>query len=103
MARYMVEHNYVQMIGPIWQPGFDCCAMDKELSAYDVRNIRAIAKELFDSNAITRDAIAHWLSLNSGDFQHVADFYASIDDEDFPCADEESEFAYCDCMSDSEE
>jgi len=50
MARYMVERNYVQMIGPIWQPGFDCCAMDKELSAYDVRNIRGIAKELFASD-----------------------------------------------------
>jgi hypothetical protein len=102
MARYMVEHNYVQMISPIWQPGVDCCAMDKELSAYDVRNIEAIAKELFDSNAITRDAIAPWLSLNSGDFQHVDDFYASIGDQDFAWADEESEFAYCDCMCDDE-
>jgi len=50
MARYMVERNYVQMIGPIWQPGFDCGAMDKDLSAYDVRNIRGIAKELFASD-----------------------------------------------------
>jgi len=102
VARYMVERNYVQMIGPIWQPGFDCCAMDKELPGYDVRNIEEIAKELFDSDVITREATEHWLSLNSGDFQHVADFYASIGDQDFAWADDESEFAYCDCMSGEE-
>jgi len=41
--------------------------------------------------------------LNSGDFQYVTDFYASIGDQNFPWADEESDFAYCDCMSDGEE
>jgi hypothetical protein len=101
MARYVVEHDYIQMIGPIWEPGFDCCAMDKMLSGYDVRNIEEIAKDLFDSDVITREAIEHWLSLNSGDFQHVTDFYASVGDQDFPWADEESEFAYCDCMLDA--
>jgi hypothetical protein len=76
MARYMVERNYVQLVGSIWQPGVDTCAQEKTLSRYDVENILGYARELFDSDTITREAIAHWLSLNSGDFSGVDDFHA---------------------------
>jgi len=56
------------------------------------------SKELFNSDVITCEAIAHWLSLNAGDFQYVEDFHASIGDQEFPWADEESECAFIDCM-----
>jgi len=36
--------------------------------------------------------------FNSGDFQYVDDFSASIGDQEFQWADEESQFAFSDCM-----
>lgn len=95
--KFTVERNWVEMIGPIWMPA-TVCAMRKDLSDYDVRNITKTARELFGSDVITREAIEHWLSLNSGGFQGIDDFSVVIGETEFPWADEESRFTYSDLL-----
>jgi hypothetical protein len=94
--RYTVRKSFIQVIGKIWMPAVTC-AMQYDLTSYDVENIKATG-----DGKITRDAVEDWLGCHSGDFQSVADFSASIEDGndtlDFPWAVEESEFTYCDCM-----
>lgn len=97
--KFTVERNWIEMVGPIWMPA-TTAAMRKDLSDYDIRNITEIARDLFDSEVITRDAIEHWLSLNSGDFSGIDDFYAVIGETEFPWGDEESVCTYLDCMGD---
>ena len=99
--RYMVEKNFVRMIGPIWMPA-TVAAMEKDLSSFDVDNILGYAEHLHSERKLTREAIAHWLSLNSGDFQGVDDFRASIGDQKFPWEKEDSEIEYNDCMHGNE-
>lgn len=66
-----------------------------ELSAYDVANARD------DDGRITRDSIEQWLTKHSGDFQHVIDFSASIEDGgntvEIAWADEANEMTFNDC------
>jgi hypothetical protein len=95
--RYMVEKNVVRMIGPIWMPA-SIAAMQKDLTSRDIEDILGYTEHLHGERKLTREAIAHWLSLNSGDFQGVDDFYASIGDQEFPWEKEESEIEYNDCM-----
>lgn len=94
--RYTVRKSVIQVIGTIWMPTATC-AQEKVLSGYDLENIE---------KPITRDTVEHWLMLNSGDFQNVQDFNASleVDDEtiEIPWEHEESEFTYSDCMYPSE-
>lgn len=101
MPRFIVTRNWIEMIGPIWWPAGAMCAQRKDLSDYDLDNMRD------DEGQITRESVERWLCLNSGDFQHVADFAAYITADDgehvFPWADEESEFTYLDCMSPTED
>ena len=56
---------------------------------------------------ITREDVEQWLMVNSGDFQSVMDFEASIEDGDttvdIPWASEEGEFAFSDAMSPDDE
>lgn len=87
MAIYTVRRDYIDMIGRIWMSA-TICAMRKDLSAYDVANI----------GELTRENVAHWLSLHSGDFQGVDDFSASIGEWESPWQDEESEFTFHDAM-----
>ena len=94
--------NYIQMVGTIWMP-YTTAAMDKPLDTFNIQSIESISRELFDSESITREAIEYWLSLNSGDFRGIDDFYASINGEEFPWENEESELTYFDCMHGYEE
>lgn len=95
--------DYIEIIGTSWMPS-TTAAMRKDLSNYDVRNIKAYAEHLTGDAQITREAVEHWLSLNSGDFASVHDFSASIGAIEFPwAAGEESEFRFYDCMNPSEE
>jgi hypothetical protein len=93
--KYLFRKSYVDVIGEIWMPA-GTCAMRYPLSAHDIENIRD------DDGAITRESIEQWLTSNSGDFQHVADFSASIEvgenTLDFAWKNEDSEFTYNDCM-----
>ena len=45
-----------------------------------------------------RDAIEQWLCTNSGDFQSISDFGASIDDIEIPFETEEGECIWHNCM-----
>ncbi len=90
--RYLVERNFVQVIGTIWMPSATC-AMEYPLSARDIANI----------GRFTRDNVETWLSANSGDFQSIQDFAATIGDEWVEWDSEESEITFNDCMSPPEE
>lgn len=98
--RYTIRKSVIQVIGKIWMPAI-LCAQEMTLSAYDVEN----AKD--EDGKLTRDSVEHWLSLHSGDFQSIQDFYASIEDGnetiDIPWKDEESEFTFSNCMFPSED
>ena len=103
MARYLVRHSYVDIIGGIWMPYGAVCAMRKDLNSYDIENIKA-----HGDGEITRDGLDQWLTCNSGDFSSVKDFRASIEDGnttiDIPFEHgEESEFTYQDCMYPAED
>lgn len=94
---------YIEVIGSIWWPAGVVCAQRKDLSSYDVENVRGYAEHLTGDAQISRDAIEHWLALNSGDFQHVKDFHAVIGAFESPWADEDSECTYCDAMFPADE
>ena len=89
MARYMVEKNYVRVLGNIWQPGIGKCAMEYTLDSSDVENI----------GDFTRENVERWLCTHSGDFQSIDDFSASVGEWEIGWANEENELAYWDCMS----
>jgi hypothetical protein len=103
--RYTVRKSIVRIVGTIWMPHVTC-AQVRDLSDYDVGNIRDIA-EFMGEEGITRKAVEYWLGGNAGDFSHVIDFEASIEDGDktidIPWASEDGEFAYIDAMSGSED
>lgn len=90
--RYMVEHNFVQVVGTIWLPA-TTAAMEYTLTPHDVENI----------GEPTRDNVQDWLDSHVGDFQSIADFRASIGDVEIDWAEEESEFIYNDCVFGCEE
>ena len=103
MARYTVRHSYVNIIGGIWMPYGAQCAMRKDLTSYDIKNIRACG-----DGEITRDGLEDWLTANSGDFSSVDDFRASIEDGDQTieiawAKGEDSEITYSDCMYPAED
>jgi hypothetical protein len=95
MRRVLVI-SFVHIVGKLWMPNCDA-ASDKTLSDYDIENIRA-----YGDGAITRDAVEHWVMLNSGDFSAVTDFEAEIETDNktyrFTWEHEESELTYMDCM-----
>lgn len=119
--RYIVRKSIIRIVGQIWMPA-TVCAQVRELSSYDVGNIRGIAayrlgidaEELASHSVgkvvevtIEREDVEQWLMMNSGDFQRVIDFEASIEDGDttldFPWSTEDGEMAYCDAMSGDDE
>lgn len=89
-----IRKSLVRVIGRIWMPA-GICAMEYQLNAYQVEN----AKD--DQGRITRESLDRWLSTNSGDFQSVTDFWASIEVGDqtveIPWANEDSECEFSDC------
>lgn len=93
--KYLVRKSIVQIIGTIWMPAATC-AQTLELSTRDVDNCRD------DSGHLTRESVEQWLTTHTGDFQHVADFYASIEDGEntveIPWQSEDSEVMFNDCM-----
>ena len=107
--RYMVEHNYVQVIGATWA-GYDA-AYEYRLSDRDVKeindyaDIRATFRGPDDlvEDEITRKDVAQWVAVHTGDFQSVTDFNASIGDLDIDWEDLENAFVYHDCMYGNEE
>lgn len=86
--RYMVEKNFVQVIGKIWQPGCRICAYEYPLTSYDLENI----------GELNRENVEQWLCSHAGDFQSIKDFRVSVQDIEIPWNSEESEMDYSDCM-----
>ena len=85
--RYMVERNYVQVVGTIWMPAITA-AMEYPLTKHDLENI----------GEFTRENVERWLDTRAGDFQSVTDFFATYGDTDIVWADEENECIYNDCV-----
>ena len=85
--KYMVEDNFVNVIGYIWMPSNVICAQQIKLQKSDVENI----------GAFTRENVDQWLASHAGDFSHIIDFEATIGDEWIHWKDEESECKYLDC------
>jgi hypothetical protein len=78
--------------------------MEYDLDAYAVGNIEGYRREL---KLDWREAVEHWLALNSGDFQSVDDFRADIETSEgnvtLDWTSEENEITYNDCAFGSEE
>src|SRR6266571_645701 len=121
--RYTVSKSFVQVVGAIWQPGFDACAMSYDLNSYDLGSIIGysadscevencgmdLAHRYFDpehpyEHPITREGVERWLDTGgAGDFRHVTDFRVDIELPDGPnfvsdWQSEESEIIYNDAM-----
>jgi hypothetical protein len=97
--RYTTTVQRVQVIGFIWQPGVGICAMQKELSAYDMDNIEDVR---------SRESVEDRVSLLFGDFQSIEDFRADfhVDGEHIVHEwknGEESEMLFHDAMYPSED
>ena len=81
-------------------------AMEYKLTKRDVENIEEIADirasmrnpDEYIDDEITREDVAEWLTTNSGDFQEVMDFCASIGNLDIEWEDIENAFVYNDCV-----
>jgi hypothetical protein len=98
--RYTVRKSFVDVLGPIWWPVGAMCSLRINLSSYDIENMRA------EDGTIDRDSVEHWLMMNSGDFQAVTDFRASIEDGDttieLDWSSEDNEVAYMDTLGECE-
>ena len=91
--RYMVERNFVEVLGGIWMPYGAKATMEYKLSPYDIVNI----------GEFTRENVESWLDKNAGDFSSIIDFYATIGDKEISWASEENEFIYQDIVFSAEE
>lgn len=90
--------NRIRLVGKAWMPMADMAA-DRDLTAYNMAQI----EDPYD-----RDSVAHWVSLNCGDFSNMPDFHADFslwnastqtwDSVIHDWSDPESEFIYADCM-----
>jgi len=89
--RYMVERNFVRVVGTIWMPPITA-AYEYPLTNYDIENI----------GEFTRDNVERWMRSHTGDFQFITDFYATVGDAEIPWATEEGELTYSDCMCPAE-
>ncbi len=79
MGRYTVVTRDVHVVGKGWY-------------GHGITYTYSIPKDVVDEmGELTREKIQDWLDRNSGDFQQVDDFYASIDEWESPWQDEESE------------
>jgi hypothetical protein len=96
MARYIVRRSFIDIVGGIWWPYGATCSLRKDLSQYDIDNMRD------EDGEITRESVEQWVCLNSGDFSSILDFSASIEDGDrtidLEWATEDGETAYLDTL-----
>ena len=105
MARYMVERNYVDVVGTIWMPA-TTASLRIPLRKYDLENIIANritgdvpVTDINLAERFTRESVERWLGCNSGDFQSVEDFYATAGGVEIPWASEDGEMAYYNTLS----
>lgn len=100
MARYIIRHSYVDIVGGIWMPYGAVCSMRMRLSQHDIDDMRDA------DGKITRESVDRWVSVNSGDFSSLKDWRASIEDGnttiDLPFTSEDGELAYLDTLAEEE-
>ena len=94
--RYMVERNFVQVVGKGWYG--QLIATEISLSPYDYENIADM-----DEANFTRENVEGWLATHAGDFQEIDDFFATYGNTNLDWASEEGEFAYQDMVNPNEE
>jgi len=99
--KYIIKKSYVDVVGVIWMPPITA-ATRYDLNDYHIRNM------MEGEESCTREVVEQWLATNSGDFQSITDFSASIEMEDnstvnIPWNNEESECTFLDCMFPSED
>jgi hypothetical protein len=86
----------IDVTGPIWWPAGSMAATTYNVSSHDVENMRD------DDGQLTRESVSLWLDSHAGDFQHVADFSASLEVDgntvDIPWQSEDSGEVFADCM-----
>jgi hypothetical protein len=90
---YIVDENWIDLIGEIWQPGIGPCASKINLRTYDVENI----------GEPTRENVETWLTAHTDDFQSIIDFHAVVGETELPWENEESGITFLDCMYPYEE
>lgn len=99
MSRRTIIINRIDVIGYIWMPGDVLCAQSRDVSGYDIENMKD------EQGNITRESVERWVLCNSGDFSRVIDFRADLGDN--PLIDwtngEESDIAFCGAMFSEEE
>ncbi len=83
--RYMVEKNFVRVVGKIWLPMAKAC-YEYPLDKFAVKSI----------GEFTRENVAQWVNLNAGDFSSIDDFYATVGDKEINWEKEESEMFWND-------
>lgn len=88
MGYRYIRDDHVTVVGTLWMPAVTC-SMRYSIGAYERENI----------GEPTRENVADWLTSNSGDFQSIEDFCASIGDVEIDWATEEGELAYYDTVS----
>ena len=91
--RYMVERNFVLVLGNIWMPYGAKATMDYKLSSHDIANI----------GEFTRENVGLWLDKHAGDFNSIIDFYATVGDAEIPWMCEDNELTYQDIVFPMEE
>lgn len=98
--KYLVKKSVVDVVGRIWMPQI-VCSLRIEMRQYDLDNARD------NDGRITRDSLELWLCSHTGDFSHIIDFRASIEDGEesirIDFATEEGESQYLDTISEMEE
>jgi hypothetical protein len=90
--RYMVERNFVRVVGKIWLPPVTA-AMEYPLRKYDLETI----------GEFTRENVERWLCTHAGDFSSIIDFYATSGDIEIPWGTEDGELIWEDCVGISAE
>lgn len=97
--RYTVRKSLIRILGKLWMPSHADAATEMVLGKYELDNCRD------DEGELTRESVERWLLLHSGDFSDVIDFEASLEDGgktiDIAWKNEESEWRYADCFSDT--
>ena len=82
--RYMVERNFVAVLGGIWMPYGAKAIMRYHLNTDDIENI----------GKFTRKNVNSCLVKRAGDFSSIIDFYATIGDKEIPWASKENGLVY---------
>jgi hypothetical protein len=93
--KYTVRKSIIHVVGKTW--GGHTAAMSYTLSDTDVRHCKD------DQGRLTPTSVGYWLRNNSGDFQDLTDWAASLEDGDdtvdIPWSTEAGELAFYDCVN----